>query len=100
MKLSLCLSMAAGLAATVGSAQAQQTTYFNSGRPDTLLNAGAVNFVGFISGNNTGTPQRWSAQAFTIGAGGADIGEIDAEGFITPGNDPASIAYIIWNRAS
>ncbi|MEX2217826.1 MAG: proprotein convertase P-domain-containing protein [Phycisphaerales bacterium] len=101
MKLSLCLTMAAGLAAAAAPALGQQVTYFNSGRTYTLNNGGTIVFVGFSAGNiGAGLEERWAAQPFTIGAGGAQIGEIQAEGFIPGGSEIQNVKFIIWSRAA
>jgi len=90
--------LALSVFAAAGAAQAQ-SVLFDTGPANTSLFNGAATFLGWSSGaiTSAGFAQRWTAQAFTLGAA-SNVTEIDVNGFVPTGSDITNLHYVIWRR--
>ncbi|MEE9294343.1 MAG: hypothetical protein V3W34_05170 [Phycisphaerae bacterium] len=92
------MAAVAGLCLMPTPAQAQ-VNLFDTGPPNPVIFNGNVTFLGFSAGFlSDNSPQRWSAQAFTLPAGLWDITQIDVDYFIPAGSEFDQLNWVVWSR--
>lgn len=89
------------LAALLSATSQASVTLWDTGAPHLVNFNGTDTWLGFSSGNTSGTtPQRWCAMPFRIAAGGAKIDQIDVDWFTVAGFEAVNVNYVIWNRTN
>ena len=84
--------------AAASSVASAQTVLYDTGLHETVLFNGAASNLGWTSGNASASqPQRYTAQAFTLGAGPNTINEIHPDYFVQSPL-PTDVGWIIWSR--